>query len=42
MVKIELAGSLNAYIGRSKLGVSFKEIMEKTKKKAVKDLVRQK
>jgi bifunctional DNA-binding transcriptional regulator/antitoxin component of YhaV-PrlF toxin-antitoxin module len=36
----ELAGSLNKYIHPSKLGRSFDEIMEETKKKVVKHLVK--
>lgn len=36
----ELAGSLTRYVDRSKLGVPFREIMEETKKKVVKHLIR--
>lgn len=38
----ELAGSLNRYIHTSKLGKSYDEIMEETKKKVVKHLVKKK
>lgn len=38
-VASELAGSLTKYVPKSKLGKSWKEIMEETKKIAAKELV---